>query len=83
MCKSCYHAELYQKVHQATGADLQSFNLVLVFNKLTNDIFFHSSQIQNPTGNMEGKMESFEYAGIEVSGRFKYRRNAGSGHKGI
>lgn len=83
MCKSFHYAELYQKVHQATGADLPSFDLFLGFNSLTNDKLFHSSQIQNPTGNMEGKMKSFEYGGIEVSRRFKCRRNAVSGHKGF
>lgn len=59
---------LYQKVHQATGADLPLFDLFLVFNTLTNDKLFHSLQIQNPTGNMKGKMEFFEYGGIEVVG---------------
>lgn len=83
MCKSCYYAEWYQKLHRATGADFHPVILFLVFNTLTNDKYFHSSEIQNSSGNMEGKIESFEYGDNKVSGRFKCRRNAGFGHKGI
>lgn len=44
---------------------------------------FHYSQIQSPTEHKEGKTGSFEYCGIEVNGRFKCTRYAGSVHKSI
>lgn len=43
----------------------------------------HSSQIQSPTEHKESKTGSFEYCGIEVNGRFKCTRYAGSAHKSI